>query len=606
METKNLKDALTTYKKILKVVLPYLWNKNTPRLKLRFVAAVILIALTIVANLITPLVFGHLINSLKQADVATIGISVLIGYALVWMISQVLVQIRGLLGFKIVRTAIRKLSLDVFQHLHSLSYDYHTKRKIGEITSNIDRIEYCMTSIFWNILFYLSPTILEVTAILTVISLTFAPIYAAILFTGIASFLIFTFSCTSLDTRLLRNANAEMTTASGIATDSLLNYETAKYFAQENHEVEKYNQALTKRQTASLKSDYLFESIFLGQGIIVGITMLAITIVSGLNVQHGLLSLGGFVALNAYLIRITYPLAFLGYTIRDLKNSTGSMEGLADIFEEHSNISEINNAPELNIKGAKLKFDHVSFKYHSDRVVLQDITFEIESGKHVAIVGHSGAGKSTISKLLLRFYDVNSGAIRLDDQDISKVSLSSLRRCIGIVPQETNLFNDSIYYNISYSSPLATKDEVIEAARMAKIHDFIISLPDGYETLVGERGVKLSGGEKQRIAIARAILKKPQFLLFDEATSSLDTVTEKHIQESIREISQGVTTLTIAHRLSTVTNADLILVLEKGRIVERGDHQQLMSLDGIYKEMYCRQTIKNEKSKQESNEFADA
>lgn len=586
------KMSLSRYLVVFKLLSSLLQSKDDLAMRKRFYFAQLLVLLTIILNVLTPFVYGHVIDALNITHPLEVVFCILLGYGLIWTMSQVLVQIRAIIAFKVVRRVIRKLSFKLFVHLHQLSLRYHLDRKTGAITTCIDRIEYSVTALFWHFIFYLIPTLVEVTLIQFVLLHYFAWYYAAILSLGIIAFVLFTVFCSLWDTKNMQRANATGNESGSKAVDSLLNYETIKYFSNENYEAQRYDIALAAHENANIRSDTTLESVNLGQNFIVGATLTVMTLVAGLNVMHGILTVGDFVALNTYLVRITIPLTFFGYVIRELKHAVTNFDDIITLLNEKMEIQNVPNASHINADHGTIIFDRVYFSYNEERFALNDVSFSIKSGKSVAVVGHSGSGKTTLSRLLLRLFDVQSGSIFINKQNISQVTQESLRAMIAIVPQETMLFNDTIFYNIAYGNPNADYNTVINAAKSAHIHDFIMQLPDGYNTLVGERGLKVSGGEKQRISIARAILKNPKIFIFDEATSSLDSRTESEIQKNLYEISRGVTTLIIAHRLSTIVLADEIIVLEFGRIAERGTHTQLLFKNGIYKKMWQQQKMR--------------
>ncbi|PJD91389.1 MAG: metal ABC transporter permease [Legionella sp.] len=581
--------SLSRYMNVLRLLAPYLLKNEDRSIRKRFYLAQSLVLATIILNVLAPILYGYTVDIFKVSRLPSIVICVLLAYGLTWTLSQALVQVRGMIAFKVVRRVIRQLNHKAFCHLHNLSLRYHLDRKTGSITTSIDRIEYSVTTLFWHILFYLIPTIIEVVLILVVLMISFEWYYAAILLLGIVAFVGFTLYCTLWDTNNLQQANADANDTGSKAVDSLLNYETVKYFSNEQHESDRYDAALSAHETSNLKSDMTFESVNLGQNLIVGATLTVMTLTSGLHVMNGSLTVGDFVALNAYLLRIVMPLAFLGYVIRELKNSVTNFDDIIALLNEPVEVKDSPNASPLRVDRGLIEFKNVNFGFTQDQQALTNISLTVLPGKSVAIVGHSGSGKSTLSRLLLRLFDVQSGSILIDGQDISKVTQASLRDSMAVVPQDTMLFNETIYYNIAYAKPNAPRDDIIKAAKAAHIHDTIMKLPDGYDTIVGERGLKVSGGEKQRIAIARAILKEPKIFIFDEATSSLDSKTESDIQSNLLEISREVTTLMIAHRLSTITHCEEIIVLENGQIIERGRHHELLTLEGAYAKMWQQQ-----------------
>ncbi len=578
------------YVVVMRLIFESLLNNRDVSIRRRFYLAQILVVLTILLNIVAPILYGHTVDILKISQPIHVVLFVLVAYGLTWILSQILVQIRGMIAFKVVRRLIRELNLKVFCHLHKLSLRYHLDRNTGSTTTIIDRIEYSLNTMFWHFLFYLIPILAEIIIIQIILIFCFKWHYSLILTAGVFSFVSFTYYCTLWDTNNLQLANEASNIKGGKAVDSLLNFETVKQFNNEYLEAERYDEVLFTHEKANIKSDITFESVNLGQNLIVGITLTILTVVSGLHVMKGSLTIGDFVTLNAYLMRIIMPLSYLGYVIRELKNSVTNFDDIISILNEPIEIQDAYGAKALQFKKGLIEFKNIKFSYSPEKNIINNFSLTIPPGKSVAIVGKSGSGKSTISRLLLRFFDVDNGEILIDGQNITNVTQSSLRELIAIVPQDTMLFNDTIYNNISYGRPSAKQEEIVEAAKTAHIHDTIMKLSDGYNTIVGERGIKLSGGEKQRIAIARAVLKKPKIYVFDEATSSLDGVIEREIQSNLLEISQNTSTLIIAHRLSTVTHCDEIVVLENGQIIERGSHESLLKHGNIYSKMWNIQT----------------
>jgi ATP-binding cassette subfamily B protein len=490
---------------------------------------------------------------------------------------------------KVAQRAIRAAALAIFRHLHDLALRFHLERQTGGLSRAIERgtkgIEFLLTFILFNV----APTLLEIVLVCGILWSLYGLSFAAVTFVTIAAYIVYTLVVTEWRLKFRRAMNEMDSRAHTRAIDSLLNYETVKYFGNEEHEARRFDGALRAYEHAAVKSKVSLASLNVGQAVIVSFGLAAVMIMAAAGVVDGRMTVGDFVLVNTYLIQLYLPLNFLGFVYREIKRSLTDMEAMFGLLDVRAEITDAENATPLPPGPGELWFEEVSFGYDARRPILKDVSFTVPAGKTVAIVGPSGAGKSTIPRLLFRFYDVDGGAVRIDGHDLRQVTQSSLRAAIGMVPQDTVLFNDTIYYNIVYGRPDATPAEVEEAARLARIHDFVMSLPDRYQSLVGERGLKLSGGEKQRVAIARTILKRPRILIFDEATSALDTHTEKEIQESLREVSADRTTVIIAHRLSTVVDADTILVLDGGRIVERGRHAQLVASGGRYAGMWARQ-----------------
>jgi ATP-binding cassette subfamily B protein len=589
--------------KTLVTLLPYLWPVGQWSIRGRVVVAFMLLVGSKIANVYVPLFYRDAVDALSgftPVEGATLAAAVPVGLLLSYggarVLAQMFSELREAVFARVAQRAIRNAALRTFQHLHVLSLRFHMNRQTGGLSRIIERgvkgIEFLLSFMMFNIL----PTLLEIFMVCGILWNLFNFWYAFVTFLTISIFIGFTLVVTEWRLKYRRAMNDRDTEANTKAIDSLLNYETVKYFGNEAHEARRFDKAMQAYETASVKSTVSLSYLNVGQGVVISLGLVIVMMMAGQGVVDGTMTLGDFVLVNSYLIQLYLPLNFLGFVYRQIRQSLTDMEAMFRVLDIETEVSDRPDAPPLALNGGTVEFDHVDFGYDPRRPILRDISFIVPAGKTVAIVGPSGAGKSTISRLLFRFYDVNSGAVRIDGQDIAAVTQESLRASIGIVPQDTVLFNDSIYYNILYGRPGAATPEVESAARLARIHDFITELPDGYKSNVGERGLKLSGGEKQRVAIARTILKSPAILLFDEATSALDTHTEKEIQESLREVSSNRTTLQIAHRLSTVIDADEILVLEAGQISERGRHMELLARNGAYAAMWRKQ---HETSKQE-------
>ncbi|HYN38832.1 MAG TPA: ABC transporter ATP-binding protein/permease, partial [Rhodospirillales bacterium] len=512
-----------------------------------------------------------------------------IAYGVARMLSQAFGELRDAVFAKVAQRAIRTAGLKTFEHLHALSLRFHLDRRTGAVSRAIERgtkgIDFLLSFMLFNIL----PTLLEILLVCGILWALFGVWYALVTFVCIAGYIVFTVTVTEWRTKFRRQMNETDSEAHTKAIDSLLNFETVKYFGNEAHEGRRFDSALRRYETAAVRSKVTLSLLNIGQGSIIAVGLISLMLMAARDVADGTMTLGDFVMVNSYLIQLYLPLNFLGFVYREIRQSLTDMEQMFQLLQQGPEIGDAAGAPALRVNGGGIIFDDVTFAYDRRRTVLDRVSFVVPAGQTLAIVGPSGSGKSTISRLLYRFYDVTGGAVRIDGQDVRGVTQASVRAAIGIVPQDTVLFNDTIFYNIAYGRPGATEVEVEQAARLARIHDFVSALPDGYRTMVGERGLKLSGGEKQRVAIARTILKGPAILLFDEATSALDTQTEKEIQASLREVSAGRTTLIIAHRLSTVVDADQIVVLEAGRIVERGRHTELLALGGPYAAMWAKQ-----------------
>ena len=570
-------------------LLPYLWPVGAWDLRARVLTAVVLLVLAKGANVVIPIFYKYVVDALDAEAVVVVPISLLFAYGAARLLTQAFGEFRDAVFAKVAQRAIRQAGLQAFRHLHKLSLRYHMNRKTGGVSRAIERgtkgIEFVLNFMTFNVL----PTLFEVFLVCAILWNLFGFWFAFVTFVTIGGYIYWTLAVTEWRIQFRRRMNEADSEAHTKAIDSLLNFETVKYFGNEEHESRRFDEALTGYETAAVKSRTSLAALNIGQGAIIAVGLTLIMYMAGAGVVDGAMTLGDFVLVNAYMIQLFLPLNFLGFVYREIKRSLADMEAMFGILAEDADIVDPPGAPALKVNGGDVRFEDVSFAYDPRRLVLDGISFTVPAGRSVAIVGPSGVGKSTISRLLYRFYDLAGGRILIDGQDIRDVTQDSLRAAIGMVPQDTVLFNDTVYYNIAYGDPGATPAEVEEAARLARIHDFIVAQPDGYQTSVGERGLKLSGGEKQRVAIARTILKGPRILLFDEATSALDTHTEKEIQESLREVASDRTALIIAHRLSTVVEADEILVLEAGRIAERGRHADLLAQKGRYAAMWARQ-----------------
>ncbi len=575
----------------LKTLAPYLWPKGETEMRVRVVVALVFLALAKVATVYVPVLYKQAVDLVSSGPgfAATALISLVISYGLVRVAQQAFAELREFFFARVAQRAIRKVALRTFRHLHALSLRFHLDRQTGGLSRAIERgtkgIDFLLNFMLFNIL----PTMLEIVLVCGILWYLFDVWYAVVTFVTIAGYIAFTMAVTEWRLKYRRRMNEQDQQANTRAIDSLLNYETVKYFGNEDHEARRYDASLERYEEAAVSSRTSLSLLNIGQGAIIAVGLTGIMTMAGLGVRSGAMTTGDFVLVNTYLIQLYLPLNFLGFVYREIKQSLADMEAMFRLLRETREIADSETAPPLPAGAGRVEFDDVRFGYRPDREILKGVSFTVEPGRTVAIVGPSGAGKSTISRLLFRFYDATGGAVRIDGADIRAVSQSSLRAALGIVPQDTVLFNDTIYYNIAYGRTGATPAEIEDAARMARIHDFVMGLPDGYQTMVGERGLKLSGGEKQRVAIARTILKSPRIFLFDEATSALDSHTEKAIQGSLREVSRDRTTLIIAHRLSTVVDADQILVLEAGEVVERGSHADLLARDGVYAGMWRRQ-----------------
>ena len=564
---------------------PYLWEFRG-----RVLLSLALLLGAKLASVSVPLVLKEIIDSLGKTQAALVlPLTLIIGYGLLRFSSTTFADLRDVVFAKVTQRAMRRVSLVVFEHLHALSLRFHLERQTGGITRDIERGSKAISSLVGFLLFRITPTVLEILMVAVILFVTLDWVFGLITLATLAAYIGFTVTITDWRTQFVRRANTLDSEAYGRAIDSLLNYETVKYFGNERYEAARYDQSLAEWEEVALQSQRSLGLLNAAQAgtIAIGVTLMLIRAANG--VVAGTLTLGDLVMVNAYLLQMFQPLSFLGVMYRQIKQSVTDVERMFTLLMRPREVEDAPDAGKLILNGGEVKFVDVSFAYNTDRPILHDLSFTIPAGKTVAAVGSSGAGKSTIARLLFRFYDVTHGVIRIDNQDIRLISQESLRATIGVVPQDTVLFNDSIYYNIAYGRPDSTRDEVINAARAAHILNFIDSLPQGWDTVVGERGLKLSGGEKQRVAIARTLLKNPAILILDEATSALDTKTEKAIQSELLEIARNRTSLIIAHRLSTVVEADEILVIESGRIVERGRHTELLAKNGAYALMWAMQ-----------------
>ena len=574
-------------------LMPYLWPRGDVELRVRVAIALVLLVAAKVATVAIPAVFGRAVDALEAGvsagGVASVPIALLVGYGLLRVGQQGFAELRDFVFAKVGQRAIRRIALKIFEHLHALALRFHMDRQTGGLSRAIERgikgIDFLLRFMLFNIL----PTLVEIVLVCGILWSLFGFIFSAITFVTVMVYVAFTLVFTEWRLKFRRAMNDSDTEANTKAIDSLLNFETVKYFGNEKHEAQRYDVSMQRYEKAAVKSLTTLSLLNVGQGLIMAVGMTILLVLSGIRVSDGSMSIGEFTAVNLYMMQLFQPLNFLGFVYREIKQSLVDMEQMFGLLEENREIEDKPDSAPLSVAEGVVRFEHVSFKYDPRKSVLRDVDFEVPAGNTVAIVGASGAGKSTISRLLFRFYDVDDGRITIDGQDIRDITQSSLRAAIGIVPQDTVLFNDSIFYNIQYGRPAASPAEVEDAARLAQVHDFVMALPDGYNTRVGERGLKLSGGEKQRVAIARTILKSPKILLFDEATSALDTHTEREIQTALEQVSTDRTTLVIAHRLSTVVNADEIIVLDGGVIVERGRHDALLAQGGMYADLWQRQ-----------------
>lgn len=574
----------------LKTLTIYLWPKGRPDLKLRVVCAVVFLIMAKAINVYVPFLYKQSIDALTPGSaVLAVPFFIILAYGVGRVASQAFGELRDWVFAKVGQNAQRVIGLKTFQHLHALSLRFHLERQTGGLSRVIERgmrgIQFVLSFMLFNIL----PTLIEIGLVTVILFTKFDWRFAALTFTSIGVYIFFTLAITEWRTKYRRTMNERDTEANTKAIDSLLNYETVKYFGNETHEYNRFDKALAGYETAAVQSQTSLSLLNIGQGVIIGTGLVGVMIMAAQGVKDGRLTVGDFVLVNTFLIQLYLPLNFLGFVYREVRQSLIDMEKMFELVAINAEIKDSADAQQMCCSDYEVSFEGVNFSYQPERVILKKVSFTIKPGGTLAVVGPSGSGKSTLARLLFRFYEVTGGAIKLDGQDIRQVTQKSLRAAIGVVPQDTVLFNDTIEYNIRYGKPSATKEEIENAARMAKIHDFVVTLPDGYRTMVGERGLKLSGGEKQRVAIARTILKNPAILIFDEATSALDSHTEKEIQASLDEVSKTRTTLMIAHRLSTVVHADEIIVLKQGEVVERGTHLDLLMKKGEYAAMWNKQ-----------------
>jgi ATP-binding cassette subfamily B protein len=589
----------------LKTLLPYLWTY-----KWRVSLALLFMLGAKLANVGVPLVLKKLVDSMTitashPQAMLVLPLGILVAYGALRLSTTLFTELREFVFARVTQRAVRTIALQVFRHLHSLSLRFHLNRQTGGMTRDIERGTRGISSLVSYALFSILPTLIEISLVLGYLVLHYDIWFAGITVVALVSYIFFTVTVTEWRTHFRRTMNTLDSSANTKAIDSLINYETVKYFGNEEYEARRYDDGLMRYETAAVKSQTSLSLLNTGQSLIIAIAVTLILWRATQGVIDGKMTLGDLVLVNSFMIQLYIPLNFLGVIYREIKQSLADMERLFHLLDENREIADAAEARPLLTGGAQVRFAHVDFSYESKRQILFDVDFTIAAGTTTAVVGHSGSGKSTLSRLLFRFYDINAGRITIDGQDLRDITQASLRQAIGIVPQDTVLFNDSIEYNIAYGKPGASKAEIIAVAKAAHIHDFIESLPDGYDSMVGERGLKLSGGEKQRVAIARTLLKNPAVLIFDEATSALDSKSEQAIQAQLKEIAKDRTTLVIAHRLSTIADAAQILVLDHGHIIERGTHAQLLAADGAYAQMWQRQQAHPDEVESPSPEAGD-
>ena len=570
----------------LRALMPFLWQYRG-----RVVLALAFLILSKAANVGIPLVLKDIVDSLdaKTHTALTLPIVLLLGYGALRLGSSLFNELRDAVFARVRHGAMRSVSVRVLEHLHRLSLRYHLERKTGGVSRDIDRGTRSVSSLLNYMVFSILPTLVEVVMIAGILLVNYDPWFAIVTFGSVVVYIAFTLLITDWRMHYRVQMNALDSQGNTQAVDSLINYETVKYFGNERHELRRYNETLNAWEDAAVKSQTSLSALNVGQSAIIAVGVTLVMVLAAQGVVAGQMSIGDLVLVNAFLLQLFIPLNFLGVVYSQLKHAITDMRLMFDVLEKQPEIVDRFDAQPLTVGSGEVRFEQVAFAYDPDRPILHEVSFTIPAGHKVAVVGPSGAGKSTLARLLFRFYDVTGGRVLINGQDVREVTQDSLRAAIGIVPQDTVLFNDTLYYNIAYARPGATRAEVEQAARHANIHGFIDSLPKGYDTVVGERGLKLSGGEKQRVAIARAILKNPRILVFDEATSSLDSHSEQVILEALRAVAANHTTLVIAHRLSTVIDADTILVMEQGRIVERGTHQALLAESGVYARLWALQ-----------------
>ena len=577
----------------IRTLLPYLWPAGDMKSRTRVVLAMLSMVIAKFAVIYVPILYGRAVDSLPDlanaGPMAALPLGLILAYGGARVASLAFGELRDAIFASVGQSAIRAIALETFRHLHRLSLRFHLERQTGGLSRFIERGTKAIDTLLRFTLFAILPTIIEIVLVFALLWSLLDIWFAVVTVATVVLYVTYTVLVTSWRIKLRRRMNEADQRANTRAIDSLLNYETVKYFGNEDHEAGRFDHSLRRYEKAAVANGQSLGLLNVGQSFVISAGLTIVMIMAAAGIADGSMSVGDFVMVNTYLIQLYQPLGFFGFAYREIKQALVDMERMFDLRRVAPEVEDKAGAPELTVSGGSVRFENVEFGYDPRRPILKGVSFEVPPGKTVAVVGPSGAGKSTISRLLFRFYDVNGGRVLIDGQDIREVQQASVRAALGIVPQDTVLFNDTIAYNIDYGRPGSTQAGIEHAARLARIHDFIASTPDGYATMVGERGLKLSGGEKQRVAIARTILKDPPILLFDEATSALDTETEQAIQQNLRELARGKTALVIAHRLSTVVDADEILVLDAGQIVERGRHRELVARGGVYAAMWARQ-----------------
>lgn len=600
LNQEEKRSALRTIRRVG----PYLWPQDNSVVKTRLIVSMLLLVLAKLVSAGTPFLYGYTVDSLVSPDASlfVIGaIGLIVAYGLARVLSNGFQQLRDVVFAPVAQRALRSLALETFQHIHNLSMRYHITRRTGGLSRIIERGVKGVEFLLRYLVFSIGPLALELVLLSVFLLWKLDLWYVLVLFGTIAVYVWFTFKVTEYRVKLRREMNEQDTDAAQKAIDSLLNFETVKYFGAEAREAKRYDAAMAGYEAAALKTSYSLAALNFGQALLITAGLTIVMVMAGLQVRAGALTVGDFVMVNAVMIQITMPLNFLGTVYREIRQALVDMGQMFDLLEQPKEITTKPGAPDLKVTGGSISLRNIAFSYEAGRQILRDVSLDIPAGQTVAIVGSSGSGKSTIGRLLFRFYDVTGGALSIDNQDVRDVTQSSLQNAIGVVPQDTVLFNDTILYNIAYGRDGASRADVEQAARDAQIHAFIQSLPEGYDTVVGERGLKLSGGEKQRVGIARTLLKNPPILLLDEATSALDSETEHEIQGALAQAGLGRTVIVIAHRLSTVAEADMIVVLENGVVVETGRHEALLAKAGRYYDLWMLQS-----AEQDSDQRAQA
>ncbi|MGH8397672.1 MAG: ABCB family ABC transporter ATP-binding protein/permease [Gammaproteobacteria bacterium] len=583
----------------LRSLLPFIWEFRG-----RAMLALAFLVIAKIATVLIPVALKHLVDDLNPVHhtALVLPLALLIGYGALRFASILFGELRDLVFEFAALRAVRRIALRVFRHLHDLDLAFHLERQTGGLSRDIERGTRGISFVLSFMLFNILPTLLEIGLVLGIFLWNFSVWFAVVIVVAVLTYIAFSIAVTEWRMQHVRRMNEQDSKANTRAVDSLLNYETVKYFTNEEFEAQRYDQEMSIWEKEALKTQYSLSTLNSGQALIIALGVTAMMLLAGYEVVHGRMTLGDFVMVNAYMVQLFMPLNFLGFVYREMKRSIVDMERMFALLDRNTQVADKPGAPALKVHQGDIRFENVRFGYNKDREILHGVSFTVPAGKKVAVVGPSGAGKSTLARLMFRFYDANDGRILIDGQDIRDVTRDSLRRHIGIVPQDTVLFNDTIYYNIAYGRPDANRSDIEQAAAMASLKQFIDSLPQAYDTRVGERGLKLSGGEKQRVAIARAMLKNPPILVFDEATSSLDSNAEQAILAAMRQLAEHRTSLVIAHRLSTIVDADEIVVLDKGAIVERGTHRELLRVGGLYAQLWALQQREAEEKQKKAAE----